>query len=297
MPTAPTIDLTTSGSTATLRIDHPRRKNAMTARMWGLLPRLLEPLAKDPGVRVVVLTGEGPDFCAGADITELTAGAGRAGEAAAADPGVGVGGSDAHGAAADRVGTGRADPDEAAARVLDDRLAEAAGEALAAFPKPTIAMVDGLCVGGGCLLATACDLRVGTPRTRIGIPAAKLGVVYPASALRRVVALAGPSTAKRLLFTADLVGAEEALRTGLLDEVVPEADLAHRVTELAATIGERSQVSVRAAKSLVDAIGAGGLTADLVRSWDEEAVRSGDLREGIAAFLQRRPARFTAPPS
>jgi enoyl-CoA hydratase/carnithine racemase len=296
MPTAPTIDLTTSGSTATLRIDHPRRKNAMTARMWGLLPRLLEPLAKDPGVRVVVLTGEGPDFCAGADITELTAGAGGAGEAAAADPG--VGGSDAHGAAADRTGkTGRADPDEAAARVLDDRLAEAAGEALAAFPKPTIAMVDGLCVGGGCLLATACDLRVGTPRTRIGIPAAKLGVVYPASSLRRVVALAGPSTAKRLLFTADLVGAEEALRTGLLDEVVPEADLAHRVTELAATIGERSQVSVRAAKSLVDAIGAGELTADLVRSWDEEAVRSGDLREGIAAFLQRRPARFTAPPS
>ncbi|GAB2517862.1 enoyl-CoA hydratase/isomerase family protein [Nocardiopsis aegyptia] len=273
MPTAPTIDLTTSGTTATLRIDHPQRKNAMTAHMWGLLPRLLEPLAKDPSVRVVVLTGAGTDFCAGADISELTAGADGT------------------------AGGGAVDVDAAGARVLDDRLAEAAGEALAAFPKPTIAMVDGLCVGGGCLLATACDLRVGTPRTRVGVPAAKLGVVYPASSLRRIVALAGPSTAKRLLFTADLLGAEEALRTGLLDEVVPESELAHHVTGLAATVGDRSQVSVRAAKSLVDAIGAGGLTPDLARSWDEEAVRSGDLHEGITAFLERRPARFAAPPS
>ncbi|RKS06382.1 enoyl-CoA hydratase/carnithine racemase [Nocardiopsis sp. Huas11] len=265
MSTAPTIDLTTSGATATLRIDHQRRKNAMTAHMWSLLPRLLESLAHDPDIRVVVLTGAGPDFCAGADITELTAGAD--------------------------------DVEKAGARVLDDRLAEAAGTALAAFPKPTIAMVDGLCVGGGCLLATACDLRVGTPRTRVGIPAAKLGVVYPASSLRRIVALAGPSTAKRLLFTADLLGAEEALRTGLLDEVVPESELAHRVTALAATIGDRSQVSVRAAKDLVDAIGAGALTPELVQGWDEEAARSGDLHEGISAFLERRPARFTAPRS
>ncbi|MFV2198545.1 enoyl-CoA hydratase/isomerase family protein [Nocardiopsis sp. LOL_012] len=265
MTTAPTVHLNTSGTTATLRIDHPRRKNAMTAHMWGLLPRLLEGLAKDPDVRVVVLTGEGTDFCAGADITELTADA--------------------------------ADTEAAGQRVLDDRLAEAAGEALTAFPKPTIAMVDGLCVGGGCLLATACDLRVGTPRTRIGIPAAKLGVVYPASSLRRVVALAGPSTAKRLLFTAELLGSDEALRVGLLDEVVPEADLAHRVTALADTVGSRSQVSVHAAKSLVDAIGAGALTPDLVRHWDGEAARRGDLREGIAAFRERRPARFAAPPS
>ncbi|KOX11313.1 enoyl-CoA hydratase/isomerase family protein [Nocardiopsis sp. NRRL B-16309] len=277
MSTAPTIDLTTSGTTATLRIDHPRRKNAMTAHMWGLLPRLLEPLAKDPSVRVVVLTGAGPDFCAGADISELTA--------------------DAQATAGAVGGDGAVDVEAAGARVLDDRLAEAAGEALAAFPKPTIAMVDGLCVGGGCLLATACDLRVGTPRTRMGVPAAKLGVVYPASSLRRIVALAGPSTAKRLLFTADLLGAEEALRTGLLDEVVPESELAHHVTGLAATVGGRSQVSVRAAKSLVDAIGAGELTPELVRSWDEEAVRSGDLHEGIAAFLERRPARFTSPPT
>ena len=275
MSSAPTVDLTTSGTTATLRIDHPQRKNAMTAHMWGLLPRLLEPLAKDPAVRVVVLTGVGPDFCVGADISELTSG----------------GASDAVDAS-DTV-----DVDTAGARVLDDRLAEAAGEALAAFPKPTIAMVDGLCVGGGCLLATACDLRVGTPRTRMGVPAAKLGVVYPASSLRRIVSLAGPATAKRLLFTAELLGAEESLRTGLLDEIVPESELAHHVTELAATIGDRSQVSVRAAKSLVDAIGADRLTPELVRGWDEEAVRSGDLHEGIAAFLERRPARFTAPPS
>lgn len=279
MSSAPTIDLTTSGTTATLRIDHPRRKNAMTAHMWGLLPRLLDPLAKDPAVRVVVLTGAGPDFCVGADITELTAGA-----------------DDTAGGAGDDGG-GAVDVDAVGERVLDDRLAEAAGEALAAFPKPTIAMVDGLCVGGGCLLATACDLRVGTPRTRMGVPAAKLGVVYPASSLRRIVALAGPSTAKRLLFTADLLGAEEALRTGLLDEIVPESELAHHVTGLATTVGDRSQVSVRAAKSLVDAIGAGELTPELVQGWDEEAVRSGDLHEGITAFLERRPARFTAPPS
>lgn len=233
-------------SVATVVVHHPAKRNAMTGAMWRSLPPLLDALAADPGVRALVLTGEGGTFCAGADISTL-----------------------------------REAPDEA------QRLAVAAEEALAAFPKPTLAAVRGHCVGGGAQLAAACDLRFAEAGALFGVTPAKLGIVYPASATRRLVSLVGPATAKYLLFSGELIDAERALRTGLVDEVLPEGELAKRVAEFGRTLAARSQLTQAAAKEFAD-----GRT-DRDGHWAGQARGSGDTAEGVAAFLERRAPRFT----
>lgn len=234
----------------TITIDNPAKRNAMTAEMWRALPALLDRLAGDQAVRVLVLTGADGNFCSGADISDLAA----------------------------------------INRIDGDHLSVAAEEALAAFPKPTIAAIRGFCVGGGCQLATACDLRLATPDARFGITPAKIGIVYPASATARLVGLIGPSAAKYLLFSADLVDAGHALRIGLANEIVDR--LEDRVAAFAATLTTRSQLTLRATKDIVDAIVAGTLSTERVRGWQAEAA-AGDAAEGVAAFLERRPPRFT----
>ncbi|MFF0964578.1 enoyl-CoA hydratase/isomerase family protein [Streptomyces sp. NPDC003703] len=231
---------------ATVVVRHPAKRNAMTAAMWRALPPLLDRLAADPGVRVLVLTGADGTFCAGADISTL-----------------------------------RRSPEEA------QTLAVAAEEALAAFPKPTLAAVRGHCVGGGAQLAAACDLRFAEEGALFGVTPAKLGIVYPASATRRLVSLVGPATTKYLLFSGELIDAWRALRTGLVDEVLPEGGLGKRVAEFTGVLAARSQLTQAAAKEFAD--GRTGREAH----WSAEARGSGDTAEGVAAFLERRAPRFT----
>ncbi|MEV3853630.1 enoyl-CoA hydratase/isomerase family protein [Streptomyces sp. NPDC050095] len=231
---------------ATVVIDHPAKRNAMTDAMWAALPPLLDRLAADPAVRVLVLTGAGDTFCAGADISTLGTGAGAAQE-----------------------------------------LAVAAEDALAAFPKPTLAVVRGFCVGGGSQLAAACDLRFAARGARFGVTPAKLGIVYPASSTRRLASLVGPATAKYLLFSGELIDTERALRTGLVDEVLDAAELDERVAGFTRILASRSQLTQAAAKEF-----AAGRT-DRDAYWAEQARGSGDTAEGVAAFLERRAPRFT----
>lgn len=249
----PGLLLRTEDGTATVTISNPARRNAMTPAMWEALPGLLDELAADPGVRVLVLTGAGDAFCAGADISGL------------AGPG--------------------------GARAVQDA-AIAAEETLAAFPKPTLAAIRGSCVGGGCQLAVACDLRFAAEGARFGITPARLGIVYPASATRRLVGLTGPSTAKYLLFSAELIGHERALRTGLVDEVLPAGGLDERVREFAGVLRSRSQLTQAAAKEFAAAEPA----ADRLAHWARQARISPDAAEGTAAFLERREPRFTWSP-
>ncbi|NEY36405.1 enoyl-CoA hydratase/isomerase family protein [Streptomyces sp. PRKS01-65] len=238
-------------SVATVVIRNPAKRNAMTAAMWRALPPLLEELAADPAVRVLVLTGADGTFCAGADIATL------------------------RGSAHEAQG-----------------LAVAAEEALAAFPRPTLAAVRGHCVGGGAQLAAACDLRFAEEGALFGVTPARLGVVYPASATRRLVALVGPATAKYLLFSAELIDARRALRTGLVDEVVPEGQLGERVARFTRVLVSRSGLTQAAAKEF-----ANGRT-DRDAYWAGQADASGDTAEGVAAFLERRQPRFTwSPPT
>ncbi|MFJ6526943.1 enoyl-CoA hydratase/isomerase family protein [Streptomyces longwoodensis] len=233
-------------SVATVVIHHPAKRNAMTAGMWRALPPLLDGLAADPGVRALMLTGEGGTFCAGADISSL-----------------------------------QGSPDEA------QRLAQRAEEALAAFPKPTLAAIRGHCVGGGAQLAAACDLRFAEEGALFGVTPAKLGLVYPAAATRRLVTLVGPATAKYLLFSGELIDTPRALRTGLVDEVLPEGELGKRVAEFTRVLVSRSQLTQAAAKEFAD-----GRT-DRDAHWADQARGSGDPAEGVTAFLQRRGPRFT----
>jgi enoyl-CoA hydratase/carnithine racemase len=248
--TEPQLQLTVADGIATVVISNPAKRNAMTAGMWQALPGLLERLAADPAVRALVLTGAGDTFCAGADISSLR----------------------------DRASDPSYDP---------QALAVAAEEALAAFPRPTLAAVRGYCVGGGSQLAAACDLRFAEEGASFGVTPAKLGIVYAASSTRRLVSLIGPAAAKHLLFSGELIGTERALRTGLVDEVLPAGELDKRVEAYGRILASRSQLTQAAAKEFATG------REDRDAYWVEQARRSGDTAEGVAAFLERRAPRFT----
>ncbi|MEU5400110.1 enoyl-CoA hydratase/isomerase family protein [Streptomyces sp. NPDC005963] len=243
--TPPRVTHSVTDGVATVVISNPAKRNAMTATMWHELAELLEPLAGDPAVRALVLTGAGATFCAGADITSLR-------------------------------GTGE----------TSQALAARAETALAAFPKPTVAAVRGHCVGGGCQLAVACDLRFAEEGALFGVTPAKLGIVYPSSSTRRLVSLVGPSATKYLLFSAELIDAERALGTGLVDEVLPTGTLGERVTAFTRILAARSQLTQAAAKEFA----AGRVDRDAY--WAEQARSADEVTEGVAAFLERRPPRF-----
>ncbi|MEW1546536.1 enoyl-CoA hydratase/isomerase family protein [Streptomyces tsukubensis] len=267
----PRIVCTVADGVATVVIGNLAKRNAMTKAMWRAVPDLLARLAVDPAVRVLVLTGEGQTFCAGADIASLR-GADTSAESGCTGGSDGRGGTDGSGA-------------------TPQSLAVLAEEAVAAFPKPTLAAVRGHCVGGGCQLAVACDLRFASDGALFGVTPARLGVVYPASATRRLVELVGPSAAKYLLFSGELIDSGRALRTGLVDEVLPESELDVRVAGFARILTERSQLTQVAAKEF-----AAGRT-DRTEHWErlaaEQARPGGDTAEGVAAFLERRAPRFT----
>ncbi|MCW3839208.1 enoyl-CoA hydratase/isomerase family protein [Micromonospora yasonensis] len=246
------LTVTVAGPVATLLIHNPARRNALTPAMWRQLPMLLDGLAADPAVRAVVLTGADGTFCAGADLGDL----------------------------------------DELLEAGDGSIAVMAEERLAAFAKPTVAAIRGACVGGGCQLAVACDLRLAAEDARFGVPPAKLGLVYPAPTTRRLARLVGPSAAKHLLFTSELVDAGRALRIGLVDEVLPADALAARVAAVTAAVAERSRLTVAAAKEIID----GRADDERIAWWHGQVRASGEAREGVAAVNERRPPRFSWTP-
>jgi len=246
------------GAVAVLTIDRPDKRNAMTAGMWAALPELLAGLADDATVRVLVVTGRGPSFCAGADIVDLLSGP---------------------------------DAEDPMAEVRRDNLA--AQVALREFPKPTVAAIRGHCIGGGVELAVACDLRFTDPSGVFGVTPAKVGIVYTPASTRALLDLVGPATTKYLLFTGELIGTEEALRCGLVDRVVPAEELDAEVRRIAGVLASRSALSQRATKEIVAALGAGRDGQTEAARWYRETIARGELAEGVAAFAERRPPRFS----
>ncbi len=246
------LTVTVAGPVATVVIRNPARRNAMTPAMWRQLPVLLDGLETDPAVHALVLTGADGTFCAGADLGDL----------------------------------------DELLEAGDGSIAVAAEERLASFAKPTVAAIRGACVGGGCQLAVACDLRLAAEDARFGVPPARLGLVYPAATTRRLARLVGPSAAKHLLFTSELVDAARALRIGLVDEVLPADGLAARVETITLAVAERSRLTVAAAKEIID----GRADDDRIAWWQGQVRASGEAREGVAAANERRPPRFTWTP-
>ena len=251
------IRLDRQGPIATIWLNRPEKRNAMSHEMWVQLEKLALQLGSDRVVRVVVLRGSGQHFCAGADITELS--------------------------------TTRSQHDRSFSQVVN-----AAELALAGLPKPTVAFITGDCIGGGASLAIDCDLRIATTDARFGITPAKLGITYPAAALERATHLLGPAVTKRLLFTGQLIGASDALGVGLVDEVVDAADGEERLATLTAVLAARSLLTQAATKSMVAEIAAHGQVPRAVQNhWADIAAGAPDAAEGIAAFVEKRPPRFT----
>lgn len=252
------IELRRDGRVAHLVLNRPERQNAISQAMWQEIGRLCAELDADDGVRVVVVAGAPPAFSAGADIAEF----------------------------------GRVFADEAAAHDYNE-LVQAALARVEALGKPTVARIGGSCIGGGCGLALACDLRIAAADARFGITPARLGLAYSLGDVRRLVDLVGPARAKDILFSGRLLDAEEALRIGLVDRVVPPESLADAVQEHARLLMAASGNSQRLIKRIVRLVldGASGEDEESRRLRDG-AVAHPDFQEGQRAFLDKRRPRF-----
>jgi enoyl-CoA hydratase/carnithine racemase len=248
------LKVETAGPVATLTIDRPAKRNAMSFEMWSAIPELLASVANT--ARVLLIRG-GEHFSAGADISEF-----------------------------ESLRSGA----EGATRYSD--AVHAAERAITDFPRPSIAVINGFCIGGGCEIALACDLRIAAADARFGITPAKLGIVYNFTSTKQLVDAVGPAWARQILFSGEIIDAATALRIGLVNELHPVDELAGRAKQLAEVIASRSQVSLAGAKQIITMITDGRHEDDSVRDLYDNAVHSDDYAEGVRAFLEKRPPRF-----
>jgi len=245
---------------AEVTFNQPEKHNALSLEILQALPGALGGLQRNPDVRVVVVTGAGEKaFVSGADISEF--------------------------------GDVRTSPE---ARAGYDRSMAEMGRAWRDLEKPILAMIRGYCIGGGLLTAMQADIRIAAEGSQFGIPAARLGLGYGYGGVEGLVALVGPAYAAEILFSARRFSADEALRIGLVNRVVPAADLRSTVMDLARAIKDNAPLTVAACKV---AIGHTQLAADRrdsarLAEMVEACFRSEDYREGQAAFLAKRALQF-----
>ncbi len=245
---------------AVVTFNNPEKHNALSVDMRAALPPTLRALGADPDVRVVVLTGAGDRaFVSGADISEF----------------------------ADQ----RTTPE---ARAAYDRAGSDSGRAWAELDKPVIAMIRGYCLGGGLLVALQADIRIATETSQFGVPAARLGLGYGSGGVEALMSLVGPAWASEILFSARRVSAVDALRIGLVNRVVSDADLREEVMGLANMISENAPLTVAACKVAIREARRPPDRRDYQRVAElvEACFRSEDYREGQAAFVEKRPPRF-----
>ncbi|MEJ6783128.1 enoyl-CoA hydratase-related protein [Aminobacter sp. Piv2-1] len=252
------LRVTTSDGMATIVINRPARKNAVTQAMWTELAATVNRLSADPEARVIVLRGAGQDFSAGADIAEFD--------------------------------TLRGSPDSARAYEAGN---SAAFAALRNCSVPVIAAIRGICFGGGFGLAAAGDLRIATPDAVFAVPAARLGLAYPQDAMGDIVSAAGPQMARYLTYTAGRIDAQAALAAGFLLEIVEAAEFDARIEEVARGIARNAPLSVRASKAAIRAaLSHDPAEAALAQSLGDATFLSEDYAEGRAAFHARRTPHF-----
>ena len=242
---------------ATVTINRPDKLNALNTAVRQAFIAALGRLDEDPDVRVGIVTGSGTKaFVAGADITEFE-----------------------HRTAIDQFTVSRC------ATIFS---------AAAAFRKPLIAAINGFCLGGGCELALACDIRIASATARLGQPEVNLGLIPGGGGTQRLARLVGVGQAFKLIYSGEMISADEALRIGLVEEVVAPDELMPRARALAATIARKSPVTLRLIKEAIQA----SLETPLAEGLRLEtsllsvAFASEDKREGVRAFLEKRPPAF-----
>jgi len=252
------VDL--AGPIATVTLSRPERLNALALATWARIRDVFSALEAAPDVRVVLVRGSGDKaFAAGADISEFP----------------------------------QLRLSAAAARGYNQTLADAL-QAIAALSLPVIAVVHGLAIGGGCELAAACDVRIASTDARLGIPIGRLGVILGDVESRAVARLIGPARLKELLFSGRLVDAEEALAIGLVDRVVEPAELEDAVSALVRSIVRSAPTTMRAAKLVTDMYDRPLDEADArtLAKLEQAAYDGPNLKEGVAAFLEKRRPEF-----
>jgi enoyl-CoA hydratase/carnithine racemase len=244
---------------AIVTLNRPAKRNAVSLAMWRGLKTIFDDLARQSQVRAVILTGAGGNFCAGADISEFP---------------------------------------QVRATVEDGRVYEAAGEAatlaIRDFPRPTIAAISGYGVGGGCGLALCCDFRVADATAFMGIPAARLGIIYGVLDCQLLYRQVGLANAKRVLFSGRYFGIADCVRMGLVDiEANGGALAAAKVFAEELTSG--APLSQEGAKVVLEAIDAGTTEEReaVILALLDRAIDSDDYREGGRAFLEKRKPKFT----
>lgn len=243
-----------------LRIDNPKRLNAMSFSMWGELQSGARALQEDSDIRVVIVAGhDGKAFCAGGDISEF-----------------------------DSLRSG-ADSNNSY-----DVAGTTAMNALRALDKPTIALIQGFCLGGGLGIALQCDLRFATKTARLGIPAAKRGIAYSFEGVKQLVDLVGPANAKDILFTARQIGGDSAREIGLINQTMEDADIEDAVRSIANIIAANAPLSIRASKMMVT-MATDPADGDEARcaAAERACLESDDYAEATRAFMEKRPSNFT----
>jgi enoyl-CoA hydratase len=239
--------------------DHPERRNAISGEMWRALPDVVQTLDSDPAVRVIILRGAGEvAFISGADISEFEQ---------------------------SRSGAGAQQYDADNARAV---------AALLTCTKPVIALIHGFCIGGGCAIALAADLRYAADDAVFAIPAARLGLGYSASGLALLVHVVGAAAAKEIFFTARRFSAAEALRMGLVNGVVPKPDLDADVHTMAEEIASNAPLTLRSAKLILGELikDAGHRDQAGIDQSIRACYESADYAEGVRAFIEKRRPRF-----
>ena len=249
------------GGVGWMIFNNPERHNAVSLEMWESLTRILDDFAADPEIRVVIVTGAGGKaFVSGADISKFK--------------------------------------NERSTREEVEHYNATTSRGytkLAQFPKPTIAMIRGYCIGGGVGMAVSCDMRICTEGSKFGIPAAKLGLGYGYVGVKRLTDLVGPSFAKEMFFTAKQFTAQQAQMMGLVNRVVPDAELESFVAEYANTIAGNAPLTVDSVKYIINQTTRDPAERDLARcdALVKECFASQDYVEGRTAFMEKRKPVFT----
>jgi enoyl-CoA hydratase/carnithine racemase len=251
----------TDGMIGHVIFNNPERHNAVSLEMWDALDVALEHYATEDSIRVLVLSGAGGKaFVSGADISKFEKERGS----------------------------------KEATEHYNNRIREVY-ERIEGFLKPTIAMINGHCIGGGLNLATCCDLRICSTTSKFAMPAAKLALGYPYPAIRRLMNAVGPAAAKRLMFTAKSIDAETALRLGLVQDVVAADQLESHVNEVAASIAANAPLTIKAMKYIATQVLEPDPAKRNLDRCDEMVAAcfaSEDYVEGRNAFMEKREADF-----
>ena len=249
------------GGIGLITFNQPEKRNAMSMEMWLGLAEILTEYEADDTLSVVVLSGAGDKaFVSGADISQFAK-----------------------------------HRNNADSQKEYDRITGVGRQKLHSFSKPVIARIRGVCMGGGLAVAMATDIRIGTPDSQFGIPAARLSIAYAPSSVRNLIDLVGPAHARMILYTARRIGGHEAERIGLINQCVPAEDLDSTVMGIARDIAENAPLSVRASKLTIAQMLKDESQRDMaaIKAIGDTCFNSADFKEGRTAFMEKRRPVFT----